>query len=269
MKLQLTAGYKPEFVQISRILNFLSLKFGQKRVLPKEIEDHLGMSELQVKFLSYLSVAFGLMEPYTFVLTDFGKFIVDRDGFFESIDTLWIIHYIISSNPDWIVWYRMINQVFPMNDIIDYEISTSYFSDLTKIYSNQSMEKGLVREINVVLWAYTESELARLNLLVRDESTYYKKGVPVEISNLAFLFCILHYHEHISSIATALTIEEICRGVDSPGLVLSIPETNVRSLLENLHYTGLVRLEQLGDLDQLRFSDSLTKLAVLNQIYKN
>lgn len=268
MKLQLTAGYKPQFDQISRILKFLSFKLDQKRIVRKEIEDHLGMSELQVKFLLYLTVAFGLVQPNTFVLTDLGETISEKDGFFESTDTLWIIHYFISSNSDWIVWYRMINQVIPMNDTINIEISTTYFSDLAKDYSKQSMGKGLVREINVVFWTYTESNLARLSLLIQDGPDDYRKSLQIDISNLAFLFCILHYRELISSSATALTIDEICRGVNSPGMVLNLPEYQIRSLIENLHYTGMLRLEQQGDLDQVRFSQGLTKEKVLHRIYE-
>ena len=65
-----------------------------------------------------------------------------------------------------------------------------------------------------------------------------------------------------------MTIEEICTGKDSPGMVINIPEYQIRSLFEKLHDTNLIRLEQLGDLDQVRFSDGLTETKILKRIYE-
>ena len=268
MKLQLTNGYKPQFTQISRIMQYLSLEIDRDRIPPKEIEDNLGMSELLVKFLSSTAVAFGLMKPRSFTLTKLGEIISKKDPFFESIQTLWIIHYIISSNSDWIVWYRMINQVIPMNDTINLDIAMSYFTDLSRDYTQKTMQEGLAKEINVVFWAYTESELAKLEILNTATNDTYIKGIPSDIPYLAFLFCIMHYCEIHSIKATAITKDEISRSEDSPGMVLNLPESQVRMLLENIHDSGLGRLEQFGDLDQVRFSQGLTKEKVLQRIYE-
>jgi hypothetical protein len=268
MKLQLTNGFKPQLPQISRIMQYLSLEFKRDRIPPKEIEDNLGMSELLVKFLSSTAVAYGLMEPRTFTLTNLGKTISKNDPFFEAVETLWIIHYIISSNPDWVVWYRMINQVIPMNDTISLELAIPYFNDLSNNYSKQTMQEGLAKEINAIFWVYTESELAKLGILNSVENNLYSKGTPIEIPYLAFLFCILHYCELHSISATAITKDEIIRTQDSPGMVLNIPEYQIRALLEKLHDTDTIRLEQLGDLDQVRFSEGLTKEKVLQRIYE-
>ena len=139
MKLHLTNGYKPYFDQISRIMQYLDDNVDRTKVPPREIENALGMSELQVKFWSSTAVAFGLFEPRTFVLTDLGKTVAEKDGFFEQKDTLWIIHYIASSNPEWIVWYRMFNRIIPFNDRISVDQSVTYFSDLASLYSERAM----------------------------------------------------------------------------------------------------------------------------------
>lgn len=268
MKLHLTNGYKPYFDQISRIMQYLADNSDRSKIPPREIENALGMSELQVKFWSSTSVAFGLFEPGTFVLTNTGKLVAEKDVFFERIDTLWIIHYIASSNPEWIVWYRMFNEIIPFKDQINIEQSVFNFSDLASKYSERTMKEAVANEIGVVLWSYTQSPLSKLGILHEYEPGLYRKGASIDISPLAFLFCVLYYCGKKSINATAMTISEICTGKDSPGLVLNIPEYQIRGLLEKLHDTNMIRLEQLGDLDQVRFSQGLTKEQVLQRIYE-
>jgi hypothetical protein len=82
------------------------------------------------------------------------------------------------------------------------------------------------------------------------------------------LVCILIYRERYANTATALPIDEICTRENSPGMVLNIPELKVRSLLNQLHDTDMIRLEKFGDLDQLRFQENLTKEKVLQRIYE-
>jgi hypothetical protein len=268
MKLHLTNGYKPYFDQISRIMQYLADNSDRSKIPTWEIENALGMSDLQVKFWSSTSVAFGLFEPRSFVLTNIGKLVAEKDVFFEKIDTLWIIHYIASSEPQWIVWYRMFNEIIPFNDQISIEQSVPYFSDLALKYSKRTMKEDVANEIGVVLWSYTKSPLSKLGILHEYEPGIYRKGTTIDITPLAFLFCVLFYFSNKSINATAMTISEICTGKDSPGLVLNIPEYQVRGLLEKLHDTKIIRLEQLGDLDQVRFSQGLSKEQVLQRIYE-
>jgi len=89
----------------------------------------------------------------------------------------------------------------------------------------------------------------------------------VDIQPLAFLYQLLHFKEKHAISASALSIEEIEKGNVSPGAVLNLPEYMFRDLLNRLHDSGLVRWEQFGDLDQVRFSEELTLTEVLYRIY--
>ena len=162
----------------------------------------------------------------------------------------------------------MFNEIIPFNDQISIERSVPYFSDLASKYSERAMKEAVANEIGVVLWTYTRSPLAKLGVLNESETGIYTKGSAIDIPPLSFLFCILYYRSKRSIKATAMTIGEICTGQDSPGLVLNIPEYQIRSLLEKLHDIDMIRLEQLGDLDQVRFSDGLTEAKVLQRIYE-
>jgi hypothetical protein len=215
-----------------------------------------------------MSVGFGLIKSRTSILTSLGKIIAEKDVYFERIETLWIVHYIISSNPEWVVWHRIVNQIIPMNDrIVISDVAMPYFADLKSSFSERTLKEKLPGEIGAVLQSYVQSSLSRLNLLRKEQTGVYHKETPVEIPPLAFLYQLLHFKEIYVISASALTIAEIEKGKDSPGAVLSLPEYMLRDLLNRLHDSGLVRWEQFGDLDQVRFPEELTLTAVLYRIY--
>jgi hypothetical protein len=269
MKLQFTNGYHPHFDQISRILQFVFANNNRARIPHVEIINGLGMSERQIENLISVAVGFGLINSRVYTLTPLGRIIVEMDGFFQRIETLWAIHYIVSCNPEWVVWHRIVNQALPNHETITItDIAEYYFRDLTNYYSKKTIQKKIPKEIGVVLWTYANSELSRLCLLRQDGIGVYKRGSPDIIPPLALLVCILNFRERYTNEATALIIEEICKGENSPGMVLNLPESTIRALLDQLHETGLIRLEQFGDLDQVRFQDNLTKEKVLQRIYE-
>ncbi len=268
MKLQLTNGYHVRFDQISRILQYLLTTGSRKKIPRQEIVATLGLSDRQVESLISVSVGFGLVKPRTSILTPLGKIIAEKDVYFERIETLWIVHYIISSNPEWVVWHRIVNQILPMNDrIVISEVALPYFSDLKSSFSERTLKAKLPGEIGAVLQSYVQSSLSRLNLLRKEQTGIYHRDTPVDIPPLAFLYQLLHFREMHAISASALPIEEIEKGKDSPGAVLNLPEYMFRDLLNRLHDSGLVRWEQFGDLDQVRFSEELTLTEVLYRIY--
>jgi len=268
MKLQLTNGYHVHFDQISRILQYLLTTGCRKKIPRQKIVATLGLSDRQVESLISVSVGFGLVKPRTSILTPLGKIIAEKDVYFERIETLWIVHYIMSSNPEWVVWHRIVNQIIPINDrIVISDVALPYFSDLKSSFSERTLKEKLPGEIGAVLQSYVQSSLSRLNLLRKELTGIYHKETPVDIPPLAFLYQLLHFREMTAISASALPIEEIEKGKDSPGAVLNLPEYMFRDLLNRLHDSGLVRWEQFGDLDQVRFSEELTLTEVLYRIY--
>lgn len=268
MKLRFTEGYRPRFEQISRIMQFLLTQDVKSRVPRKDIIDALGIQNKQIENLLSMMTGFGLIQPRVTTLTQFGKAISRFDPYFEKIDTLWIIHYIVSSNPDWIVWYRIINTVLPIHEQISVDfVCNQYFSDLTNQYSEKTISNHLPNEIIAVLGAYTRTELSHLNLITQEGSGKFIKSGPKAVPDLAFLFCLLYYcGKHIPG-SSAINIEEICIAENSPGRVFNLPEYQVRTILDNLHNSNLIRIEKMANLDQVRIPDSINQENVLQRIY--
>lgn len=268
MKLQFTNGYRPRFDQISRILQFLLTQEDRRKIPQKEIVAALGVPKNQVENLISMMTGFGLVQPRVTTLTPLGQAIVEHDPYFERLDTLWIIHYTVSSNPEWVVWYRIVNQVFHVQEhyIVD-QITQTYFQDLATQFSERTITEKLPKEVGAVLAGYTRSELGRLGLLELEGAGSFKRGNPVEIPVLAFLYCVVAYRERYAPGSSALNVEDVCRGENSPGRVFNFPEYQVRMLLSEAHTHELIRLEQFANLDQVRFSETLSLTEVLARIY--
>jgi hypothetical protein len=162
----------------------------------------------------------------------------------------------------------MINTVLLSQDRFAVEqISDQNFSDLAIHFSERTISEKLPKEVGSVFAAYTRSELSHLQILGLEGTGNFIKSNPVEIPDLAFLFCLLYYRDKYSPGSSAMNTEDVCLAENSPGRVLNLAEYQVRTILGNLHNASLVRLEQLANLDQVRLNDAVTQNIVLQRIY--
>ena len=268
IKLQLANHYNLEFDQFSRILQYAATQGDRKKIPRDEFLEALGMVKRQFENLSSLCAALGLTKQQTLVLTPLGAMVARCDLFFDQIETLWILHYIISSEPKWVVWNRLINQAFPDNETLSRQGALSYYADLAPpCFSQNTFDKKLPDEISVALNAYTEQKFARLRLIEKLPGGDYAKGEPVPMPPLPFCYALLHFRDLFFANATGLIIDDLAQAENSPGRVCFLPESTVRDLLGTLHDMGLLRIESFGDLEQIRFADGVTKADVLKKIY--
>lgn len=268
MKLQFTNGYRPRFDQMSRILQYLLAQGQVNKVSRPQIVSELGIPDRQAENLISMMTGFGLVNPRVTTLTPLGNAIVKFDPYFERIETLWILHYIVSSNSDYVVWYRIINEILPVETTLSVDrVSEQFFSDLHVHFSERSVTEKLPKEVGAVLAAYSRSEFAQLGLLTDSVRGDFERARPVAVPDLAFLFCLLYYRDHYSPGSTAISNKDVYQAEHSPGKVFNLPDHQVRATVERLHDAGLVRLEKLANLDQVRFSDELTQEFVLKQLF--
>lgn len=235
----------------------------------QEIVNSLGVPKNQVENLISMMIGFGLVLPRLNIISPLGKVIIQFDPYFEKIETLWMIHYTVSCNPEWVVWYRIVNRAIPTLDRFTVDsLSHQFFGDLAGQFSKKTITEKLPKEVGAVLAGYTRSELSRLNIIELEGTGNYLRGTPVEIPSHAFLYCLLEYRERYSPGTSAMNVNDICLAENGPGRVFNVPEYQVRTSLTELHVNGLIRLEQFANLDQVRFSNDLTQQTVLSQIYR-
>lgn len=268
MKLQFTNGYRPHFDQISRIMQYLLSQKSRSKIPRSDIVQNIGLSDRQTENLISMMTGFGLINSRISTITPLGEVINLYDSYFEKIETLWTIHYIVSSNPEWIVWYRIVNDVIPNLDTYEVEkISQNYFSDLVIHYSERTISEKLPKEVGAVFASYTRTNLSRLNIIEEQKTGNFIKSNPSEIPYGAFLVCLNLYKQNKFPGSTSISFSDILFGNDSPGLVLNLPEYKVREILENLHNKNLIRLEKFANLDQVRFFEDQSSKDTLEKMY--
>lgn len=240
---------------------------GNSTIPRQEIMEETGFSDRQLENLNSISIGLGLLKPRVYKLTELGIEISRKDPFFDNDETLWILHYIISCNPKYIVWHRLVNIVFAQHEMTSSEAIRQYFNDLKEYYSEKSIKSHLTKEIRSVLNAYTEQLFNRLGILSKHNNNSYVVGANVNVSFLSFLYMVLYYKGFIGWNASSIDIDAISTNPNSPGKVLNIPLKKIEELLDRAHDNGFIRLEKFGDLDQIRFDENLTKEMILKKIY--
>lgn len=267
IKLQVTNGYYLHFGQVTRILQYAFDQIHRKSIRRPEFIDALGMTLKQFENLSSICGGLGLTKPRSFILTPLGKVVAEQDIFFDNIATLWLLHYVISSEPKWVVWNRLVNKVFPENELISTEVAKPYFEDLRESFSEQAVNKKLPKEILSVLDAYSEQKFFILNLIKKASTGKYARKKIELIEPLPFLYCLIHFRDSAYPNSTALVIQDIMSAENSPGKILFVEDYEVNNLLSSLHDLSLIRIETVGDLEQIRLNGDLSKEYVLNKIY--
>ncbi len=267
MRLQLTDGYYLHFEQFSRMLQYARENLIKNKISSAEYVDVLGQSPKSVEAFRKMLIEMGVLLPKKFTLTEFGEFVAKHDLFFESLDTLWICHYNISSNPENYVWHRFTNTILPQMENYTREDVYNYFNDLSEYNTGVRAVRNMHKEVKSILNAYTKQQFKKLKLIYIDYENKFQKDKPVEISPLVFLYTLLHYVDKKNINATGLTIDEINSADGLPGKVFNLDTVQINNYLNKLHSMELIRLERFGDLNQIRFGNSLNKTMLLNKIY--
>ena len=105
-KLQLTNGFFADFSQIARMLAYAVEHQSDGRVPPGDYATSIGISLSRVENLSSLVAAFGLIRPVVLTPMELGSAIHRYDPFLDDLGTLWLLHYLVSSNERYVVWNR-------------------------------------------------------------------------------------------------------------------------------------------------------------------
>lgn len=224
-----------------------------------------GLNRRKARLILNFLADLGLSQKRTLKRTNLGEIVHKYDGFFQKDGTLWLIHYLQSTNEYLIIWNRVMNY---LNDVelVKREELLNLFEDLREDLSNYSYEHHIGKEIRIILDAYTNQRLSKLNLL-EDKNGSYEINRNSDIPDLILLCAIILFRNIYYPGATALDIDELCAAQNSPGRIFIIDEYIVRKKLENLKNAGIINIESRGDLDQIRLREELELGALLTTYY--
>ena len=267
-KLQLTKGFFVDLGQIARLLTYAAEHQGDGRIPPEAYIERMGVSASRVANLSSLATAFELIRPVVLTPTKLGWVVHQYDRFLDDLGTLWLLHYLVSSNERFVVWNRLVNQVVPENDRFSTAIARPYFDDLSQFYSESSMNKHLRKEMGAVWNAYTEQALRYLNYICAESDQVYVHGDPEPVPPQVFCAAVLSYRDRFAPKAVTLDVPLLAKATNSPGRVFGLTERQVRDLLEEVKRLGYLYVETRADLDQVRFREDYDFLSVIRRYYE-
>jgi hypothetical protein len=267
-KLQLTKGFFTDFSQIARMLNYAIEHRDDGRIPPEVYAATMGISNSRVENLCSLAAAFGLIRPVVLTPTELGSVIHRHDPFLDDLGTLWLLHYLVSSNERYVVWNRMINQVIPENDRSSTAIARPYFADLSQYYSEHSMNRHLRKEMGTVWNAYTEQAFRQLGYIRSESDQIYVRDDREPVPPHIFCAAVLVYRERFLPGAATIDVAILAHKANSPGRVFDLTERQVRDLLEEVKESGYIHIETRADLDQIRFRDDYDFLDIVRHYYQ-
>ena len=267
-KLQLTKGFFADFRQIARMVAHAVAHQDDGRIPPEAYAVSMGISDSRVKNLGSLAVAFELIRPVVLTPTELGSVIHRYDPFLDDLGTLWLLHYLVSSDERYVVWNRLVNRVIPENDRFSTLIARSYFDDLSPFYSEHSMDKHLRKEIGAVWNAYTGQAFRHLGYIRAESDQIYVRGDHEPVHPRVFWAAVLSYRERFAPGAATLNVPTLASAPNGPGRVFGLTERQVRDLLEEVKSLGYVYVETRADLDQVRFRDNCDFLDVVQHYYE-
>jgi hypothetical protein len=267
MPLKLTAGYHMDFGQIARIAAFCAQADAQV-LTGHAIAEKLGISSARLHRLWMIATALGVGERGTWKTTELGRTLIQHDRFLDDVGTLWLLHYIISSDPGNTVWNTMVNHVLVENPLVTMTVAKGYFASLMERYTEASFNEHLNKEINAFFDAYTRQSFSHLDYLVEETPKTYSLKRGAAPPSRVFEAALLLFRDRFLPHAVTMDIVSIASRDNSPGRVFGLTGRQVQDLLEEVEGPGGIYVESRADLDQVRFPDDLTFLDAVRRYYE-
>jgi hypothetical protein len=264
-KLQLSKGYLLKFDQLARLLN-ASCQDGRSRVPSEDLAAAVGVATVHVQHLGSITQALGLIQPITYTPTELGRIIREQDTFFDDLGTLWHLHYVIGSEPRYLVWNRFANVFIPTRSRFTGADFRAAFDDLREGLAEYSGRLHINKETRTILDAYTEQNFSRL-AYIRCDGDGYARDYREQVPPLVLAAAIARFRDRHRPGDTGVSVTDLLSAPNSPGVVFQLSEDRFRSLLEQLKTEPGLSVESRADLDQVRLTDGTPDSAWMERYY--
>ena len=264
-KIQALNGFNMYFDQITSV--FKSRYESNENIDLDQLSASTGLNRRKARTILNFLADLGMNKKITLGKTDLGNIIYKYDDFLQNEGTLWLLHYLQSSNEYLLIWNRIMNELYGRDTITRNEL-INLFLDLQEQVSDATYKHHIGQEIRVLLDAYSNQRFSKLNLLEREDDYYVIHRNP-DIPGLILLCTVIRYKDTHYPGATALSVDEVCNANNSPGRIFILDEHILREKLEGLKNQGLINIESSGELDQIRFKEGFSFERVLEEYYKS
>lgn len=267
MSLKLTSGYRLDLTQISRILDHCAR--ADEQLSKQQLTDAVGLSGARVSRLWMMGTALGLFVKGEWAPSQLGCLVWEHDRFLDDLGTLWLLHYVLASNPDIVVWNTMTSVVIPENRSVTMDVAKPYFTDQMEEFSSLSYDVYLNKEIRSFFNAYTEQKFQYLNYLSTKDNVEYTWGQRESIPPIIAFASILLYRTRFLPNVVTMDLTHLTVEPNSIGKVFNLTVRQAQDLLEEIERYRYLYVETRADLDQIRFRDHIDFLETVRRYYED
>ena len=257
----------------------------------------LGVGKNMVRSIRHWGLATGLIEEdCNFVNnrgrhlrpSELGAYVFADNGYdpyLEDVGTLWLLHYLLASNPSGpTTWYWVFNH-FPESLFTVDRLVDSLANLATREEWNRVAEGTLRRDVNCFVRTYVPSRtskaaaedvldcpLAELDLLyeVEDGQHFsFRRGTQSTLPPHIFVYALLNFWNDFAPSRNALLFDEIAYYPRSPGRIFKLSESAVTDLLDSLSVvtSGQMSFDITAGLMQVYRRKGVDSDAILRSYY--
>lgn len=251
--------------------------------------DVLGIGANMVKALRYWLQAVKLTSEPTSgrreqTFTEFGQVVFDNDPYMEEMGTLWLLHYMLSTNvDDATAWYYFFNE-FKMTEFSKDDF-VKQLTNYIRINGEEVSERSLEDDYNCIINTYVpriksspekvqpesniDCPLGELGLIdiSNKKEKLYKKSVPKKdtLHPLVLLAVILDQAQGETSIKISSIQNDVCNA----GKIFNLDIITLTNLLYKIELLGYIKVVRTAGLDIIRIEKPMSFLECVQEYYNS
>lgn len=251
--------------------------------------DVLGIGANMVKALRYWLQAVKLTSEPTSgrreqTFTEFGRVVFDNDPYMEEMGTLWLLHYMLSTNvDDATAWYYFFNE-FKMTEFSRDDF-VKQLTNYIRINGEEVSERSLEDDYNCIVSTYVpriksspekvqpesniDCPLGELGLIdiSNKKEKLYKKSVPKKdtLHPLVLLAVILDQAKGETSIKISSIQNDVCNA----GKIFNLDIITLTNLLYKIELLGYIKVVRTAGLDIIRIEKPMSFLECVQEYYNS
>jgi hypothetical protein len=208
------------------------------------------------------------------------------DPFLEDDASLWLIHWLLVSNPEICTTWQIAFTLFQRPDFTKHEL-VGYMAAFVQKQSLTIKESSLARDVDCFVRTYTPAKsaakqaiaeetfdcpLQELNLIhPSPDGELYRFAIGTKLSLPAaiFGFALGQYFESARSGQSTLSVQECLYGPGSPGQAFKLDENSLIEHLEELEKLtrGKIVLDETAGVKQIYRKEGMEPTKLLDKYY--
>lgn len=272
----MSIGYSKNFRFERALVSKLLMEFTNTPKLSRnEVMERLGVGNQKAEAMITWLGMIGLRDNKSRELTPLGELLLEHDPYFEDINTLWLLHYQLASNPDAEVWYLLTNKFLPTYTTFTYEDAVNF---LVSLGIRPLNDQHLRSDVAIFLRSFISSDAFKeLNFITASDKSKkviskmtFHKHLPMNISPYLIAYIIYDYKSKNFPNAVTTTIRELLTLDGNVGKVFSLDRRELEKYLKILtgyEHGELIDISTTAGLDQVGLRFKGNALNILERYY--